>query len=209
MPPAAEEATVRNRQRSVSQRASILVAISGPYRDRISSELRNRPFGKLMAAGAVSSFRMAMTAAPMQAVERQLNAGGPASTREEAARRRRVKLAGSAATVTAGVLAQRALTHSGRTGPMVEVGRILGNQLAIGGVANALVLAADATMRTDEAIQLSRGRGAPVVTAAVVLTQRRVLRAAASRLTLPTAPATATLAVQGRWRTRSVALPLR
>jgi hypothetical protein len=197
------------RQRPVSQRASLLVAISGPYRDRLQADLSRIPLGSLLAAGAFTSFRMAMTAAPMQSVERRIAEWGPALDPGEVARRRRIQLATSAATVATGVLAQRALTHSGRTGPFVQAGRILGSQLAFGGAANALVLATDAAMRTDEAAQLSRGTASATVGAMVLLGQRTVLRRAAARLSLPMPPATATIPVRGRWRTQSVTLPLR
>jgi hypothetical protein len=206
---AAERQTLQARQRSVSQRASLLVAISGPYRDRIQADLNKIPFGSLVAAGAFTSFRMAMTAAPMQAVERRLSAEGPAVTADQVARRRRIKLASSVATVAAGVLAQRALTHSGHTGPVVQAGRILGSQLALGGAANALVIATDAAMRTEEAAQLSRGGGGAVLGTVVLLGQRKILRGASARLSLPMPPATTTIPVQGRWRTNTVTLPLR
>ena len=62
---AAEREMLQARQRNVSQRASLLVAISGPYRDRIQADLNKIPFGSLIAAGAFTSFRMAMTAAPI------------------------------------------------------------------------------------------------------------------------------------------------
>lgn len=206
---ASAQPTPQARQRPVSQRASLLVAISGPYRDRLQADLSRIPMGSLLAAGAFTSFRMAMTAAPMQAVERQLSAPGPAVTAAEVARRRRIQLAGSAATVAAGVLAQRTLTHSGRTGPAVQAGRILGSQLALGGAANALVLATDAMMRTDSAAQLSRRGQAATLGTIVLLGQRSVLRRASALLSLPMPPATAAIPVHGRWRTQTATLPLR
>lgn len=206
---AAERQMLQARQRSVSQRASLLVAISGPYRDRIQADLNRIPFGSVIAAGAFTSFRMAMTAAPMQAVERSLSAQGPAATSDEVSRRRRIQLASSVATVAAGVLAQRALTHSGRTGAAVQAGRILGSQLALGGAANALVIATDAAMRTNEAAQISRGGGGAALGTVVLLGQRKVLRRASARLSLPMPPAATTIPVHGRWRTQTVTLPLR
>lgn len=207
---AAEQPTAPSRQRSVSRRAGLLVAISGPYpAGRIQAEVNRIPFGAALVAGATTSLRMAISTAPMEAVERSLRAHGPAVTPDEVARRRRVKLAASAATVAAGLLAQRTLTHSGHTGPVVEFGRSLGSQLAIGGAANALVIAADAAMGTDSAAQLSRRGQAATVGTLVVLSQRRMLNRAAARLTLPMPPASTTIPVAGRWRTRSVELALR
>ena len=206
---AAAQPPLQSRQRSVSRRAGLLVAISGPYSDRINANVSRLPLGGLLVAGATTSFRMAMTTGPMEAVERRLNAHGPAIGPEEVARRRRIKVAGSLATIAAGVLAQRTLTHSGRTGPGIEVGRTLGSQLAIGGAANALVLAADAVLRTDQAAQLSRRGQAATVGTVVVLAQRRILNRSAARLTLPMPPASTTIPLAGRWRTRSVELPLR
>lgn len=215
-PPGGIPATMARRSIDPAQRAGILVAVSGATRDRAGREISKIPFGGLLFAGALTSFRVAMTTGPMKAVEQAITTarGGPAITPEEVAAQRRIMAAASAATVVAGVVTQRLLINSGRSGPAVEVGRVLGSQLAVGGAAGAVVLGTDALMRTDGMRDATKGDATKAGAAAgilglVILGQRRAVRGAAEHLTLRTPPSSVTLPVRGRLRTLKVEVPIR
>lgn len=209
-------ATLARRSIDPAQRAGILVALSGATRDRAGREISKIPLGGLLFAGALTSFRVAMTTGPMKAVEQAITSarGGPATTAQELATQRRIMAAASLATVAVGVVTQRVLINSGRSGPAVEVGRVLGSQLAVGGAAGAVVLGTDALLRTEGMRDATKGDPSKVGAAAgimglVLLGQRRAVKGAAEHLTLRTPPRSTTIPVRGRLRTLKVEVPIR
>ena len=119
-------------------------------------------------------------------------------------------LLGNAATIALGVLAQRAVNHARWEGPIAEVARVTAAQLAIGGIANALVMVTDMATGGPEDTQGQESRSsAAVATAALTLAvQRRLLRRGAARVTLPRPSQSVTIPVRSGWRTREVQLQL-
>ena len=194
---------------SVGRRAGTLVATSGPYPGRIERGVAGSRVRRTALGGGLATMRVAMATGPHAAVERAAEAtgGGAPDTPERAAAQRRTVLAGTAATVAVGLALQRAINHSTLTGPVAEVGRLVGSQLAIGGAATALVMGTDALRRAEERDSGERNT-ALTIGGMAVLAQSRMLRKLAPTLTLPTAPATVAIPVRGRWRTRTVELPL-
>lgn len=169
--------------RDPAQRAALLVLISGPYHDRARRKLQRIPLGNLVLTGTVSSLYVAMTTGPFAMVRRMVDSGvaGPAAAGD----RQRAVLVGNLATVLAGVVAQRAVNHSGLRGPAAEVGRVLGSQLAIGGAASALVVGTE-MLRGAHPEDGKPPEPSPfAVVALTTLTQRKALRRLARVVTLP------------------------
>jgi len=174
----------------IARRSSILVAASGPYQSGVGRRLDKIPFGNLALAGIISSFYVAMTAVPELAIEQAADQslGGKPTTPEQVARHRRFLLAGNAATMAAAVLAQRAFTHSGRTGPLMEAGRVVTSQIAIGAAAGAIVTGSDAVLGPIARRQDKQSPATIAVAAGIMAMNRRLLQRSARALTLPTKP---------------------
>lgn len=174
----------------IARRSSILVAASGPYQPGIQRKVDRIPLANLALAGVVSSFYVAMTAVPQLAIERAADQslGGKPSTPEQVARHRRMILAGNAATIATAVLAQRAITHSPRSGPLMEVGRILTSQVAIGAAAGAIVTGSDAILGPIARRKDQQSPATIAVAAGIMAVNSRLLKKSARALTLTTRP---------------------
>jgi hypothetical protein len=174
----------------VARRSSLLVAASGPYQPGVQRRLKAIPGANLVLAGAISSFYVALTAVPQLAIEQAADRslGGKPTTPEQVAARRRVLLAGNAATIAAAVVAQRAIIHSSHSGPVMEAGRVLTSQIAIGAAAGAIVTGSDALLGPLARRKDKQSAATIALTAATVAMNRRLLRKSASILTLPTKP---------------------
>lgn len=195
--------------RGVGPRSAILVAASGPYRSRIERAATATRLRRLALGGSVSAMHTAMTIGPHMAVERVASSrlDGPAVTPEQKSQQRKVVWAGTAATAVAGLALQRFINHSGMRGPVAEAGRLVGSQIAIGGVACALVMGTDTVMRRDVPAEISVRRPA-VVGLLVVVAQSWALKKVSPIVTLPPRPRHASIPVQGRWRAHSRTLDL-
>lgn len=194
----------------VAQRAGLLVASSGPYHRRARGEVDRRPLVRLALVGSISALHIALTSGPQIAIERVVDGSrsGAPGTADEVNARRRAILLGNAAVIATGLVTQRVMTHSERSGPVVEVSRILGSQLAIGGAANALVLGTDILVGETGRGRVSHPTAAVSLGGLAAVAQSRVLKRVAPRLTLPIAPRTVTVPVRTRWRVHEVVLPL-
>lgn len=208
----------KGQARTAAARAGMLVAISGPYDNRIRRRIDGVPLANLALASTITAFNVGLTTGPQRMITRAVDERmGPAVTPDQMAARRRMVLLGNAATVAAGVLAQRALNHARWRGPVAEAARVTAAQLAIGGVASAVVTVTDMAVGPEagsdagaEAGPDSAGRqAAPFAVAALTLSlQRRLVRRGAARVTLPQAPRSVSVPVRSRWRTAHVPLPL-
>lgn len=174
----------------IARRSSILVAASGPYQPGIQRKVDRIPLANLALAGVVSSFYVAMTAVPQLAIERAADQslGGKPTTPEQVTRHRRMILAGNAATIATAVLAQRAITHSPRSGPLMEVGRILTSQVAIGAAAGAIVTGSDAILGPIARRKDQQSPATIAVAAGIMAVNSRLLKKSARALTLTTRP---------------------
>lgn len=205
------QAATVEQPRSVGARAGSLVAISGPYPGRTRRRVEGAPVANVALIGSVSAFNASLATGPQRlitsAVDQRI---GPAVSPEQVAARQRMILLGNAATIALGVLAQRAVNHARWEGPIAEVARVTAAQLAIGGIANALVMVTDMATGGPEDTQGQESRSsAAVATAALTLAvQRRLLRRGAARVTLPRPSQSVTIPVRSGWRTREVQLQL-
>lgn len=174
----------------IARRSAVLVAASGPYQAGISRELHKIPLGNLVLAGVTSSFYVAMTAVPELAIEQAADQslGGKPTTPEQVARHRRFLLAGNAATMAAAVLAQRAITHTPRTGPLMEAGRVVASQIAIGAAAGAIVTGSDAILGPIARRKDKQSPATIAVAAGIMAVNSRLLKRSAKALTLSTKP---------------------
>ena len=174
----------------IARRSSILVAASGPYQSGIRRRVNNIPFGNLALTGVVSSFYVAMTAVPQLAIEQAADQslGGRPTTPEQVARHRRAILAGNAATMAAAVLAQRAITHSPRSGPLLEAGRVVTSQVAIGAAAGAIVTGSDIVLGPLARRKDKQSAATMALTAGIMAMNSKLLKRSARALTLPTKP---------------------
>jgi hypothetical protein len=122
-----------------------------------------------------------------QAADRSL--GGKPITPEQVAARRRVMVAGNAATIAAAVVAQRAIIRSPVADrPFMQAGRVVTSQVAIGAAAGAIVTASDAVLGPLARRKDKQSLATLAVTAGILSVNRRLLRKSASALTLPTTP---------------------
>jgi hypothetical protein len=192
----------------VSQRSGLLVAASGPYHTKVDRVVAAGPLRRLAVGGTISAFRVGLAAGAHTAVEQATRSriGGDPTTPAQAAEGRRLLVAGTAATVVAGLALQRFINHTHMSGKTAEVGRFLGSQLAIGGTASGLVMGTDALLGRPATAHLSAGSTALLIASAMA--QSRVLRRLSPRLTLPAPPESVVIPVQGRWRVREQVLPL-
>lgn len=174
----------------IARRSSILVAASGPYQSGIRRRVNKIPFGNLALTGVVSSFYVAMTAVPQLAIEQAADQslGGRPTTPEQVARHRRAILAGNAATMAAAVLAQRAITHSPRSGPLLEAGRVVTSQVAIGAAAGAIVTGSDIVLGPLARRKDKQSAATMALTAGIMAMNSKLLKRSARALTLPTKP---------------------
>lgn len=174
----------------IARRSSILVAASGPYQAGVQRRLKMIPGANLVLAGAISSFYIALTAVPQLAIEQAADRslGGKPTTPEQVAARRRVLIAGNAATVAAAVVAQRAIIRSPHSGPFMQVGRVLTSQVAIGAAAGAIVTGSDVVLGPLSRRKDKQSAATIAVTAGIMAVNRRLLKKSASALTLPTRP---------------------
>ncbi len=175
----------------VARRSSLLVAASGPYQPGVQRKLKQIPGANLVLSGAISSFYIALTAVPQLAIEQAADRslGGKPITPEQVAARRRVMLAGNAATIAAAVVAQRAIIRSPAADrPFMQAGRVLTSQVAIGAAAGAIVTGSDAVLGPLARRKDKQSLATLAVTAGIMSVNRRLLRKSASALTLPTAP---------------------
>jgi hypothetical protein len=175
----------------VARRSSLLVAASGPYQPGVQRMLKQIPGANLVLAGAISSFYIALTAVPQLAIEQAADRslGGKPVTPEQVAARRRVMIAGNAATIAAAVVAQRAIIRSPHSGsPLMQAGRVVTSQVAIGAAAGAIVTGSDAVLGPLARRKDERSMATLAVTAGILAVNRRLLRRSASALTLPTTP---------------------
>jgi hypothetical protein len=175
----------------VARRSSLLVAASGPYQPGVQRMLKQIPGANLVLAGAISSFYIAMTAVPQLAIERAADRslGGKPITPEQVAARRRLMLAGNAATIAAAVVAQRAIIRSSHaSGPFMQAGRVLTSQVAIGAAAGAIVTGSDAVLGPLARRKDKKSAATVAVTAGIMAMNRRLLKRSAAVLTLPTKP---------------------
>jgi hypothetical protein len=174
----------------IARRSSVLVAASGPYQHGLQRKLDKIPLGNLALSGVISTFYVAMTAIPELAIERAADEslGGRPTTPEQVARHRRVILAGNAATIAAAVVAQRAITHSPRSGPLMSVGRMVTSQVAIGAAAGAIVTGSDAVLGPIARRKDKKSPATIAVAAGIMAMNSRLLKKSARVLTLPTKP---------------------
>lgn len=174
----------------IARRASILVVASGPYQGGLIRRIDRVPLANVALAGVISSFYVTMTAVPQLAIEQAADQslGGKPTTPEQVAARRRVLLAGNAATMVAGVLAQRAITHSGHTGPLLDAGRVISSQVAIGAAAGAIVTCSDIVLGPLARRKDKQSAATIAVSAGIMAMNSRLLKKSAKVLTLPTRP---------------------
>ncbi len=174
----------------IARRSSLLVATSGPYQSGIQRKLNKIPLANLALSGAISSFYIAMTAVPQIAIEQAADQslGGKPVTPEQVAARRRMLLAGNAATIAAAVVAQRAITHSQRSGPLLEAGRVITSQVAIGAAAGAIVTGSDIVLGPIARRKDKNSPATIAVAAGIMAMNSRLLKKSARALTLPTRP---------------------
>lgn len=174
----------------IARRSSILVAASGPYQSGLGRRVDRIPLGNLALAGMVSSFHVALTAGPQLAIEQAADRslGGKPTTPEQVARHRRVILAGNAATMAAAVVVQRAITHSRRSGPLLEVGRVITSQVAIGAAAGAIVTGSDIVLGPLARRKDKQSAATLAVSAGIMAMNSKLLKRSARALTLPNAP---------------------
>jgi hypothetical protein len=175
----------------VARRSSLLVAASGPYQPGVHRMLKQIPGANLVLAGTISSFYIALTAVPQLAIEQAADRslGGKPVTPEQVAARRRLMLAGNAATIAAAVVAQRAIIRSSHAGtPFMQAGRVLTSQVAIGAAAGAIVTGSDAVLGPLARRKDKKSAATIALGAGIMAVNRRLLRKSASVLTLPTTP---------------------
>ncbi len=176
----------------IARRSSFLVAASGPYHGNdIATRIKGVPLANLALASVTHTFYVAMTAVPQLAIEQASDSslGGKPGSPAEVANRRKVLLAGNAATIVAGVLAQRAVTHSGRQGTLLDLVRIASTQLAIGGAAGAIVTGSDIVLGPIARRKDQDSPATLALAAGIISVNRMLLRKSATVLTLPTQPA--------------------
>lgn len=174
----------------IAKRASFLVVASGPYHREVTKEVDRVPMANVALAGTISGLQAAMTALPQLAIERavQRTLGGPPTTPAQVGAHRRALLAGNAAAMVAGILAQRAINHSGRSGPVAELGRIAASQLAIGAAAATIVTGSDAVLGPLLSRKDRNSAATIAVTAMTLRGQSRTLKRVAAAITMPTRP---------------------
>lgn len=175
---------------SVAKRATLLVATSGPYNPDVTGDVDRLPADNPILRGLRSGIYLALTATPQLVLDRvaQSSLGGPPTTPELESQHRRAMMLGNAALITAGMLAQRAINHSGRSGPMAHVGRAVAGQLAIG--AAAATISAGSNRALGPLLKRSDGQSAATlaISAVTLRTQSRLLSKVASVILLPTRP---------------------
>jgi hypothetical protein len=170
----------------VPHRAGILVAASGPYH----TSARHRRAHRMAMATANATGHMAITAAPMLALEKvaeQRMTVDPASP-EGRRYRRQAMFAGSAVALVAGVLAQRGLARTPRPVPGSDLGRLLGSEMAIGGAAGTLVLGTDALLGSRGRELMRKPALALTLGTALAMAQTRTLKRVGPVLVLPADP---------------------
>jgi hypothetical protein len=153
--------------------------------------LKQIPGANLVLAGAISSFYIALTAVPQLAIEQAADKslGGKPITPDQVAARRRLMLAGNAATIAAAVVAQRAIIRSSHAGsPFMQAGRVLTSQVAIGAAAGVIVTGSDAVLGPLARRKDKQSAATIALGAGIMAVNRRLLRKSASALTLPTTP---------------------
>jgi hypothetical protein len=174
----------------LARRSSLLVATSGPYQPGLTRGLDKFPIAKFAFTGAISSFYITMTAVPQLAIEQAADKslGGKPVTPEQVAARRRILLAGNAATMAAAIVTQRTITHSQRSGPLMQAGRVITSQVAIGAAAGVIVSGSDAILGPLARRKDKQSPATIAVAAGIMAVNSRILKKAARALTLPTTP---------------------
>ena len=172
----------------VAQRASILVFASGPYHPQART-IQRVPLAGFALGGTVRGFHIVLTAGPLVAIERTADAvlGTPTTSAQVNAHRWMI-LSGTAATLVAGMAIQRTLNHSALRGPVIEAGRVLGTQLAIGATASAIVIATDIVLGESGRGKLNHPATALLFGGMIASAQSKALATIAGKVTLPTRP---------------------
>lgn len=176
-------------------RAGVLAATSGPRR-RIRLLRPDRTLAGALAPGVT----FAAVTYPQEAIERIASAvvGGPTDASAGQRQQQLAVLAGNAGMVVAGVLAQRAVIHARVDGVAGDLVRSFGRQMAVGGLAGALVVGTDVAVG-----DLTRGKGNRTAIALslgslIALGQAVALRQGRRLVVLPTpAPPTWDIPVVG------------
>jgi hypothetical protein len=184
------DAVKSERSLGIAKRAAFLVAASGLGRNDLTRKIEGVPLASAALSGSVTALNAVMTAAPQLVIESgvERSLGGPPTNSAEVGAHRRALLTANAGVIVVGVLGQRVINHSQRSGALARGGRLAATQLAIGAAASSIVILSDAVLgplarRRDES-----SPGTMAVRALTVSAQSRTLRAVAKAITLPTTP---------------------
>lgn len=193
-------------------RAGMLAAVSAPKQPRTAHGLRRltTPHRPVLAASR-SATTMALVTGPQMAISRLADraAGGPPVTPHQIARHRQVTLAGNAALILAGMLAQRAVVYKLPRNATSTAALSLGRQLAAGGVAGAMVVATDVALGEKGRQQLDNRKSlAFTAGGAITALQSLAVRQANKLIALPPPPNTAVMPVLGLGGVRAVTVPV-
>lgn len=192
-------------------RAGMLAAVSAPKRARTGHGLRRlmRPHRPVLSA-VRSATTVAMVTGPQLAINRLADqaVGGTPTTPQQLARHRQVTLAGNAALIVAGMLAQRVVVYKLPRNASSIAALSLGRQLATGGVAGVMVVATDVALGEKGREQLDRKSLAFTAGGAISTLQSVALRRANRLVSLPPPPATAQMPVMGLGGVRAVTVPV-
>lgn len=174
----------------LARRSAVLVAGSGPYHPEVARELDQVPASSPAFGWALRPLYTVLTMVPQAAVEGAADRalGGKPVTPEQIAARKKLLLLGNSAIIAAGVLGQRLITHSARSGPLKEAGRVVASQVAIGGAAGIVILGSDAIFGPLARRKDQQSLATMAVSAGIWSVNRKALRKAATVVTVPTTP---------------------
>jgi hypothetical protein len=191
-------------------RAALLAASYHPKRKRTGSRVRSLVrVDRAVVSGVRSATTAALVTGPQIGIERLADraVGGQPVSREQSARHDQVVLAANGAAILAGLLAQRVIIHSMPRNTATDAARFLGRQLAIGGVAGAIVVATDAVLGDRGPAKLDRKGLALTMGGALVVAQSLMMRQAGKFVSLDPGPNEVDLPVLGLNGIQTVKVP--
>ncbi|HEX6887539.1 MAG TPA: hypothetical protein VF143_05475 [Candidatus Nanopelagicales bacterium] len=177
-----------NPKLGVAERTGLLVVAAGPYFPYLRREVTRTPVGALAVALAASAANGALSTGPVLAVERAADAwaDGDRTSPDHLRRRQHLLLAGGAAGVVTGVLAQGVLLRVTGHGIPSQAARALAGDLAIGSAATVLVVGSDVALGARGRATLSNTVPGVTIGSLIAAGQAVALRRIAPHLSVET-----------------------
>jgi hypothetical protein len=189
-----------NPRLGVAERTGLLVVAAGPYFPMLRREVTRSRLGALAVMLAAGAANGALSSTPVRAVEWAADAwvGSEVTDGDQLRRRQQVLLAGGAAGVATGVLAQGVLLRVGGPGIGARAARAMSGEMAIGGAALLLVVGSDLALGPRGRAALSQPVPGVTVGSLVAAGQAAALRRIAPRISVETPPQTGRERRRGR-----------